>query len=147
MDIDFKFFNTYGPSTIYCIGDKFNTMIGHVDLSMKFRLSLKGTADAITKEQIIKSIKDYIEDLYDTGNWDAPSMITQLMNEYSDRINFIEFMNFNDFWLGVQHIWKVKDDNGVELDDNPLVIPEFLNVRNILDSDGNLIPSIEIEII
>jgi hypothetical protein len=109
---------------------------------MKFRLSLKGTADAITKEQIIKSIKDYIEDLYDTGNWDAPSMITQLMNEYSDRINFIEFMNFNDFWLGVQHIWKIK-----ELDDSPLITPEFLNIRNTMDYDGNLVPAIEIEII
>ena len=142
MDIDFKFFNTYGPSTIYYIGDKFKTMIGHVDLSMKFRLSLKGTADAITKDQLVQSIKEYVEDLYDTGNWDAPSMITQLMNEYSDRINFIEFMNFNDFWLGVQHIWKLE-----ELDDSPLVTPEFLNIRNTMDYDGNLVPAIEIEII
>ena len=56
-------------------------------------------------------------------------------------------MNYNDFWLGVQHIWKVKDENGVELDDNPLITPEFLNIRNILDNDGNMIPDIEIELI
>ena len=151
MDIDFKFFNTYGPSSVYSIGDdnykSTPTMIGHVDLTMKFRVSIKSTADVITKDELIKSIKSYMEDLYDTGNWDAPNMITELMNEYSDRINFIEFMNYNDFWLGVQHIWKVKDENGVELDDNPLITPEFLNIRNILDNDGNMIPDIEIELI
>ena len=151
MDIDFKFFNTYGPSIVYSIGDANYkdkpTMIGHVDLSMRFRLSVKTTADAATKEEIIQSIKSYIEDLYDTGNWDAPSMITDIMNQYSDRINFIEFMNFNDFWLGVQHIWKVVDANGIPKDDNPLVTPEFLNIRNVLDNDGNTVPAIEIEII
>jgi hypothetical protein len=151
MDIDFKFFNTYGPSSVYSIGDdnyrSTPTMIGHVDLTMKFRVSIKSTADVITKDDLVKSIKAYIENLYDTGNWDAPNMITELMNEYSDRINFIEFMNYNDFWLGVQHIWKVKDENGIEVDDSPLVVPEFLNIRNILDNDGNMIPDIEIELI
>ena len=147
MNIDFKFFNTYGPSSVYYIGDAKKTMIGHVDLSMKFRLSIKSTADITTKDNILLSIKSYIENLYDTGNWDAPSMITEIMNEYSDRINFIEFMNYNDFWLGVQHIWKLVDDNGIPLDDNPTVTPEFINVRNILDKDNNVIPDIEIEII
>jgi hypothetical protein len=147
MNIDFKFFNTYGPSSVYYIGDAKKTMIGHVDLSMKFRLSIKSTADITTKDNILLSIKSYIENLYDTGNWDAPSMITEIMNEYSDRINFIEFMNYNDFWLGVQHIWKLVDDNGIPLDDNPTVTPEFINVRNILDADSNVIPDIEIEII
>ena len=142
MNIDFKFFNTYGPSSIYYIGDAKKTMIGHIDLSMKFRLSMKKTTDIITKQNIIESIKSYIEDLYDTGNWDAPTMITQIMNEYSDRINFIEFMNYNNFWLGVQHIWKLTD-----VEDSPLVIPEFLNIRNVLDNDGNLVPDIEIEVI
>ena len=151
MDIDYKFFNTYGSSLVYSIGDdKYKTkptMIEHIDLTMKFRLSLKNSSDLITKNQIMYSIKSYIEDLYDIGNWDAPSMITEITNEYSDRINFLEFMNYNDFWLGVQHIWKLKDDNGVDLDANPLITPEFLNIRNILDADGNLVPSIEIEII
>ena len=147
MNIDFKFFNTYGPSSVYYIGDAKKTMIGHIDLSMKFRLSIKSTADVVTKDNVLQSIKSYIENLYDTGNWDAPSMITEIMNEYSDRINFIEFMNYNDFWLGVQHIWKLVDENGIPLDDDPMITPEFINIRNIIDNDGNLIPDIEIEII
>ena len=51
-------------------------------------------------------------------------------------------MNYNNFWLGVQHIWKLTD-----VEDSPLVIPEFLNIRNVLDNDGNLVPDIEIEVI
>lgn len=147
MDIDFKFFNTYGPSSIYYIGDKDKTMIGHIDLTMKFKVSIKSTSDIVTKDDLVKSIKAYMENLYDTGDWNAPNMITELMNEYSDRINFIEFTNYNDFWLGVQHIWKLKDDSGKDLDDGPLITPEFLNIRNILDNDGNMIPDIEIELI
>ena len=142
MNIDFKFFNTYGPSSIYYIGDAKKTMIGHVDLCMKFRLSMMKTTDINTKNDIMESIKSYIENLYDTGNWDAPTMITTIMNEYSDRINFIEYMNFNDFWLGVQHIWKLED-----VESSPLVVPEFLNIRNTMNADGNLVPDIEIEII
>lgn len=147
MDIDFKFFNTYGPSDVYYIGDANKTKIGHIDLTMKFRLSVKSTADVVTKDQIMASIKSYMEDLYDIGNWDAPTMITEIMNEYSDRINFLEFVNYNDFGLGIQHIWKLTDDHGVDIDDSPLVTPEFLNIRNVLDTNGNTVPSIEIELI
>ena len=147
MDIDFKFFNTYGPSDVYCIGNGSNTNIGHIDLTMKFRLSVKTTADIVTKDDIIASIKSYMEDLYDIGNWDAPTMITEIMNEYSDRINFLEFVGYNEFGADNQHIWKIIDNNGVELDDSPLVTPEFLNIRNVLDNNGNMIPSIEIELI
>lgn len=142
MDIDFKFFNTYGPSSVYYLGDSDKTLIGNVDLTMRFRLSVKTTADTVTKDDIVKSIKSYIEDLYDTGNWDAPSMITEIMNEYSDRINFIEFLGFNTFGAGEQHIWKL-----AEQDNSPLVTPEFLNIRNYMDYDGNLFPAIDIEVI
>ena len=38
MDIDFKFFNTYGPSDVYYIGDENKTKIGHIDLTMNIHL-------------------------------------------------------------------------------------------------------------
>ena len=143
MDIDFKFFNTYGPSLIYYIGDKEKTMIGHIDLTMRFRLSIKNSTDIYTKYDIIKSIKSYIENLYDIGNLDIPNLITYITNEFKDRINFIEFMNYNNFRLGIQHIWQLDD----EYTNNPLYVPEFLNIRNILDDDGNIVPDIDMEVI
>lgn len=140
LGVDFKFFNTYGPSATYCIGDKQKTMINHVDLQIKMRISLKSTSDIYTKDDILNDIKSYIEDLYEIGDWHAPNMISWLMDKYSTRVNFIEFMNYNDFWLGVQHI--IKKDT-----DNPHVVPEFLNIRNRYNIEGNLEPCIDIEVV
>lgn len=140
MDIDFKFFNTYGPSSTYTIGDNEDTLIGHVDMSMKFRVSLKNTSDAYTKGELIARIKEYMEDLYETDDWHAPNMITDITNEFSSRINFLEFMNYNNLRLGLQHIEKL------DIDD-PHVVPEFLNIRNRYDTEGNLEPCIDIEVV
>lgn len=140
MDIDFKFFNTYGPSRTYTMGDKDDTLIGHVDINLKFRLKLKNSSDIYTKDEIITRIKEYIEDLYDTGDWHAPNMINEISNEFSSRIVFLEFMNYNDLRLGIQHILKLDVDD-------PHIPPEFLNVRNRYDAEGNIEPCIDIEIV
>lgn len=140
MDIDFKFFNTYGPSYLYSIGDSQNTSIGHTDLSMNYRLSLKSGADAYTKSNIISDIKAYIEDLNDTGDWHAPNMISEITNNYETQIYYLEFMNYNNFQLGIQHI------TGIESDD-PNIVPEFLNIRNRYNAEGELEPCIDIEIV
>ena len=140
MEIDYKFFNTYGPSLCYNAGDKEKTPIGHIDIDMKFRASLKNANDIYTKNDIIAAIKDYIEDLNQTGSWHAPVMIAALMDEFNTRVNYIEFMNYNDFRLGMQHI--IREDS-----DDPHIPPEFINVRNILDVDGSIIPDIDLEIV
>ena len=140
MEIDFKFFNTYGPSLCYNAGDKEKTLIGHVDLQMRFRASLKNNDDLYTKQDIISAIKSYMEDLDKTGSWHAPVMITWLMDQFASRCNYIEFMNYNDFRLGIQHI--IREDS-----DDPHTPPEFINIRNILDVDGSLIPDIDLELV
>lgn len=139
MNVDFKFFNTYGPSLTYSLGGHSKPDLKHVDLSLKFRVSLKSASDIYTKDQLIADIKAYIEDLYETGDWHAPNMITKLTDEYSTRINFIEFMSYNDQPLGIQHIEK-KDV------DDPHIVPEFLCVRNRYNSEGELEPCIDIEL-
>ena len=143
MNIDFKFFNTYGPSQTY-ITDKDEQgrqYIGHLDLSLRFKLSLKSTAEVDTKQNIINDIKAYIEDLYNIGDLHIPNLIAQITDDYSDRINFIEFVGYNTFDPSIQHI------NQLEIDD-PHMVPEFLNVRNIIDPDTlELIPDIDITIV
>lgn len=139
MNVDFKFFNTYGPSLTYSIGDKKDTMIGHVDLELKFRAYLRNGSDIYAKDELIAAIKEYIENLYGEDCWHAPNMISEIMSKFSDRIHFLEFMNYNDFWLGVQHIIKLE-----EIDD-PHIVPEFVNVRNRYNIEGNLEPCIDIE--
>lgn len=138
FDIDLKFFNTYGLSLTYSIGDKANTDIGPIDIKMKFRLSLVSDSDVYTKDEIIQYIKNYIEDINDFGDLHIPNMLSDIRKEFGDAINWIEYMNFNDFWLGVNHIIlrEVED---------PHTVPEFINIRNQYDEEGNLIPCIEIE--
>ena len=68
-------------------------------------------------------------------------MISDLMKEFSNRFDFIEFMNYNDFWLGVQHITLLEDLS------DPHIVPEFLNIRNRYNIDGILEPHIDIEIL
>lgn len=140
MNVDFKFFNTYGPSRTYTIGDKDNTLIGHVDVSFKFKTSLKNTSDIYTKDELIQAVKEYVEDLNETGDWHAPNMITEITNQFATRLNFFEFVNFNDLNLGVQHITLI-DNN------DPTIVPEFINIRNRYNIEGNLEPCIDIETI
>ena len=138
MNIDFKFFNTYGNSRIYKLEDK-ETPIGSIDISMKFKLSLKDATDITTRNEIIKSIKKYIENLNDIGDLHIPNLITDIINEYEDRIYYIEFVGFNTFGTDDQHI--------IQVDEN-VDVPEFINVRNVIDpSTGLIVPDIEITLV
>lgn len=138
MNIDFKFFNTYGNSKTYRLEDK-ETSIGNIDISIKFKLSLKDSTDITTRNDIIKSIKSYIENLNDIGDLHIPNLITDIINEYEDRIYYIEYVGFNKFGTDDQHIIKVDEITDV---------PEFINVRNVIDSStGMIVPDIEITIV
>ncbi len=138
-DIDFKFYNTYGQSKTYTIGH--NIGIGHIDLTLKFTVKLKSTNDVYTRDDILKFIKNYIEDLDNTGDLHFPNLITELTNEFSDRITYIEYNTFNNYNIGdTQHI-ILKDDLTIA------DIPEFINIRNHYDNAGNLVPWIDLEVL
>ena len=142
MVVDFKLFNTYGPSATFALEDK-STLIGNIDITMRFKLSLKDAADTTTKDNIIESIKKYIENLNDISDLHIPNLITDIINEYESRIYFIEFVGFNDFGPDDQHIINIEDSES-SLD----TVPEFINVRNTLDEETNeLIPCIEITLV
>lgn len=139
MNIDFKFFNTYGNSKTYKLEDK-ETSIGSIDLSLRFKLSLKDTTDLSTKSNIVESIKAYIENLNDIGDLHIPNLIRDIINEYEDRIYYIEFVGFNNFGPEDQHIICVET--------NETDVPEFINVKNVIDPlTDQLVPDIEITIV
>lgn len=141
MNIDFKFFNTYGNSKIYKLEDT-KTGIGNIDISLKFKLSLKDSTDITTKNSVSEAIKKYIENLNDIGDLHIPNLITDIINEFEDRIYYIEYVGFNTFGTDDQHIIEVIDE------ENVIDVPEFINVRNIIDeSSGNIVPDIDITIV
>ena len=144
MDIDFKFFNTYGYSKTYTIGDKEETSLGHIDITMKFRLKLVNSSDTSTKNDIINYIKTYIENMNNVEGQKElhiPNLLHDIKEQYDELIIYIEFMNFNDNRLGVNHI-EVREEL-----DSVHIPKEFINVRNRLTADGDLEPWIDMELV
>lgn len=141
MDIDFKYFNTYGDSKTYHIGDKEKTPLGNIDITMKFRAKLMNSNDVNTKKEIIQFIKDYIEDLNEMGDLHIPNLLHDLKAYFKDLVVYIEYMNFNNNRLGVNHI-ELKEVEDIK------TVPEFISVRNRYNTDKTALePCIDLEIV
>lgn len=149
--IDFKCFNTYGPSKVfYIIKDKDNNgilddeieFIDRTNITMYFRMRLLSRNDNYTKNMIIKDIKDYMEDLNELGEVHFPNLVTQITTNYKESLGYFEFLGFNDYGPGVQHLYKLPDKQ------IPIhVCPEFVNVNNVrasTDDYESLSPDINI---
>ena len=141
MDIDFKLFNTYGYSKTYVMGDAEETSINHIDITMKFRVQLTNSSDLSTKNSIVQYIKEYIEDLNELGDLHIPNLIHDIKEEFGDLIHYIEYINFNNVGLGVNHIIlrEIQDAH---------IVPEFITIRNKIGNDGTtLVPCIDMEVV
>lgn len=141
MDIDFKFYNTYGYSKTFTIGDQEGTTLGDIDITMKFRVKLANSTDSTTKDSIVRFIKDKIENLNREEELHMSNLLHDIKEEFGDLIIYIEFMNFNNNRLGVNHI-ELRDEIGIH------TVPEFISVRNRYNEDyTELEPCIDIEIV
>ena len=141
--IDFKFFNTYGPSRIYTL-DRYGyegKLIDRVNLTLNFEIRLLSTSDKNTKDYILRDIKDIIEDLNDISSLHIPNLITEITNKYQEAIEYIEFLGFDDYGPGVQHLYR-QDYNVITGKKDVNMIPEFLTVHTELD----MTPSINIRL-
>lgn len=146
--IDFKLFNTYGPSrTFYIIKDSDSNgllndpieFIDKVNLTLNFRVKLVSKNDSYTKDNIVEEIKEYIEDLDDLSQLHIPNLVTQITTNYKEQISYFEYLGFNNYGAGVQHIYKI-DDNDIPIH----TTPEFLCVNNVLGGDGITHPDVNI---
>ena len=133
--IDFKLFNTYGPSKIYSLDRNGEHMVSRVNLTLNFRLRLIQTTDSYTVNYIIKDIKDILEDLNDISSLHIPNLITTITNTYRNAIEYFEFLGINDYGPGVQHLYKNETEDVT-------VVPEFLTVH----TNEDLSPDINIEL-
>jgi len=133
--IDFKLFNTYGPSKIYSIDEDGKQLISRVNLTLKFRIKLLQSTDSYTVSYIMKDIKDILEDLNEITSLHIPNLITTITNNYRNSIEYFEFLGINDYGPGVQHLYKNETDD-------PNVVPEFLTVH----TNDDLSPDIQIEL-
>ena len=134
--IDFKFYNTYGPAIEYSTDKLGENVIDRIHLSLIFDLKLLKTSDSLTKDYILKDVKDIIEDLNDMDSLHIPNLITTITTKYRDSIEYFEFIGFNGYGPGVQHLYRIEREDVT-------VVPEFLTV-NMLD---DMTPDIEIRLV
>lgn len=128
--IDFKFFNTYGKSRMYSTDRNGTKLINRVNLTLNFEVRLLETSDNNTVEYIRQDIKQMIEDLNDMESLHIPNLITTITNTYRNSIDYIEFLEFNSYGSGVQHLYK-QDTQDITM------VPEFLTV-NVIGTDPDI---------
>lgn len=141
--LDFKFFNTYGPSNMYHITDydgNISGLINNVALNITFRTKFYNEdSDRDSILPLIKNdIKSYLENLEDLDDIHFPNLTTEIETKYKEYVIFFEYITFNIYDANYQHI--ITDENMEML----TVVPEFLNVDT---DDYTGLPRININVI
>ena len=142
--LDYKFFNTYGPSNMYHLtdddGDVTSELIDNVALTMTFRAKFYNEdSDAWSiKDNIKDAIKDYLENLDQLDDIHFPNITTMIETEFAEYLIYFEFVSFNIYPATYQHIVSVEDMEMLSM------VPEFLHVDT---NDLNGLPYINIRIV
>ena len=134
FSVDFKFFNTYGPSYLYKISQTGNNKINKVNISLEFNLSLTSNYDNNILSMITKDIKDYIEDITKIQDIHMVNITNYISNKYPDSIEYFEFVSVNGHTTW-KHIYNTQeDDSSYYVSEHT---PEFVNVNNSTVISGN----------
>lgn len=142
--LDYKFFNTYGPSNMYHLtdddGDVTPELIDNVALTMTFRAKFYNEdSDALSIiDEIKDSIKDYLENLDQLDDIHFPNITTMIETKFAEYLIYFEFVSFNIYDAINQHIVSVEDMEMLSM------VPEFLHVDT---NDLNGLPYINIRIV
>lgn len=128
--MDFKFFNTYGPSKLFTIDNKL-ALVNRTNLSLTFRTKLNPAYDSNIINDIIADIKTYIEDINSIQSLHMPNLITEITNKYREYLVYFEFIDMNGYGPSVQHLYSMTMPE-------TLVIPEFLNINTLPDGTPDI---------
>ena len=131
--MDFKFFNTYGPSALFTL-DNETDYLNSTNLTLTFKLKLNPSYDSNITNDIVKDIKEYIENINEISSLHMPNLITEITTKYREYLVFFEFVDLNGYGPGVQHLYSMDMPDKV-------ITAEFLNVNTLSDGtpDINLI--------
>lgn len=128
--IDFKFFNTYGPSKLFTLDNR-QRKINRVNLTLTFHYKLNPSHDTNITQDIINDIKAYIEDINNLQSLHMPNLVTEITTKYRDYLVYFEFVDMNGYGPGEQHIYSMDMPDGV-------VIPEFININTLVSDDPTI---------
>ena len=124
--IDIKFFNTYGPAKFFKISD--SIYLNNVCLKLKFKTKLKASASESCIEDIKFYIKGYIEDFSSIGDLHISNLISFVIKQFNEQIEYFEYNGVNDYGISVQHLYRTDFEYDIT------IVPEILSI-NMTDDD------------
>lgn len=137
FEMDFKFFNTYGPSRLFTL-DNNEEYVNHTNLSLTFNCRFNSayitnsTLDETTIVNNIKNdIKAYIENINEISSIHMSNLVTEITNNYREFLVFFEFWDMNGYGPEHEHLYA-KDMP------NDIITPEFLNISALPDGTPDI---------
>ena len=138
-NLDIKFYNSYGRSNNYYIGDN-EELIDMVNIKIKFIVTLVEGSDEIeVKKQLVSFIKEFIEQLNSDGTNSLfiSNLISAIENNFPS-VHHLKFIGINDYDTSYQTISVRKTDlSTLTKEERRKYVPEIL----VIDSE-NIILSI-----
>lgn len=137
-NLDVKFYNTYGRSANYYIGDD-DLLIDRVNIRIRFTVTLEDGADDVeVRTSLISFIKNYIEKVNSDGTNELyiSNLIREIENNFSS-VHHLKFLGINDYSTDYQTISsKTKNLNELTKEERRNYVPEVLvaNTEDILIS-------------
>lgn len=129
--IDLKFYNTYGKSKNFIIGDEGDDLIDTINISISYDLWITSGTDRIQAEKDLKLfIKEYIEKINDKGTNNFFN--SNLIREIETNFAYVDHMKFNGINSYDSSIQTVKN-NTIDLytltkEERRVYVPEILVV-------------------
>lgn len=128
--IDLKFFNTYGRSKSFTVGESSN-LLDRTNISISLKISFySGTVVEDSLSKIKSFIKDYIEKINDSasGALYISNLIKDLQVNFSE-IKYVQFIKINDYDSSIQIIEnKFVDPSKMTREERIDFVPEHLTI-------------------
>ena len=130
-NIDSKFYNTYGKSTNFVIGED-GELIDTVNIKISFDVWLVTNTDQVYAEDVLKTfIKDYVESINSEGTNDLyiSNLIREIENNYAF-VHHLKFRGINDYDTSYQAIKnRAISLNDLSKEERRHFVPDLLTVN------------------
>lgn len=130
--VDFKFFNTYGPSKLYNVNEE--VLLDRVNISLEFEIKYQTLDDIDITDDITQYIKDYIENINYITDLHMPNLTTAVKNKFVKQLVYFKFVGLNNYGYMYQSIYQNPVDAYVESTD----VPEFININTLADGSADI---------
>ena len=129
--IDMKFYNTYGRSTNFVIGEN-QERLNHVNCTLELKVYPYVKSEGA---QLVRDMKMFIKEYFENINKDSndgifiSNLIQELENTFSG-IRYLKFVSINGYDNDYQSIENTAVDvTNLEKNDRISFIPEYLNIE------------------